>query len=46
MDKDVGKKLLVNTTRNFLITLNNLKQLHAKLLQKRAIQETAEANVI
>ena len=27
---------------NFLVMLNNLQQLHLKLLQKRVIQKTAE----
>ena len=34
---------MVNTARKFLIMLNNLQQMHLKLLQKKVIQKTAEA---
>ena len=34
---------MVNIVRNFLIMLNNLQQMHLKLLQKRVIQKKAEA---
>ena len=34
---------MVNTARKFLIMLNNLQQLHLKLLQEKLIQKTPEA---
>ena len=35
---------MVNTARNLLIMLNNLLQMHLKLLQKEQINKTAETS--
>ena len=46
MSKNIGKNIsityVVKTAKNFLIMLNNLQQVHLKLLPKRVIQNTAE----
>ena len=34
---------MVNTVKNFLIISNNMRHMHSKLLQKRAIQKPREA---
>ena len=34
---------MVNTVKDFLIMLNNLQQIHVKLLRKKTFQKTAEA---
>ena len=34
MDKNIGKNFVVNIVRNLLIMLQNLQQMHLKLLQK------------
>ena len=34
---------MVNAVKNFLIMLNNLLQMHLKLLQKEQLKKTAEA---
>ena len=34
---------MVNTLRSVLIILNSLQQMHSKLLQKKGIQNIAEA---
>ena len=42
--KNIGKKLVkayaVNTVRNFLIMVNNLLQLHLKLLRKKQFKKS------
>ena len=37
---------MINTARKALIMLNNLQQIHLKLLQKKVIQKTVEPNLI
>ena len=34
ISKNISKKVMVNIVKNFLIMLNNLQQMHLKLLQK------------
>ena len=47
LGRNVGKKISKNLSRkcskNLFIMLHNLLQMHLKLLQKKAIQETGKA---
>ena len=42
--KSQVKTYAVSITENFLIMLSNLQQRHLKLLQKEAVQKTAEGS--
>ena len=39
MDKNIGKNFVVNIVRNLLIMLQNLQQMHLKLLQKEQFKK-------
>ena len=46
MGKNTDKSLAVNIGKNFLIMLNNLSQMHLKLLQKKKFKKQQKKLVI